>query len=450
MNFKDRGFYIKLLAIALPIALQNLISSSLNMVDTLMIGRLGEIEIASVGLANQFFFLFVLLLFGINSGVSIFTSQFWGKGDTSNIRKVLSLAIILGGGLSAAFAAGALFFPQLILRIFTNDAEVIKLGASYLRIVSVSYIFTAFSFAFSFTLRSIGNAKLTMFVSTISLLTNTLLNYLFIFGFGNIPSMGVAGAAIATLISRAIEMLLIIFYVYNYQKELAIRRLKDFKHSKTFVIRILNTTIPVILNEGFWALGMTMYSISYARISTEAIAAVQITNTVQSIFMVVSMGLGNACAIMIGNVIGAKEETKAIEYAGRFSVLGTLAGFVIGILMFIASPLIIGFFNISPQVQFNAQRILYIIAFFMAFKFFNTLLIIGILRSGGDTKFSMFLEMGSVWLYGVPMAFIGAHVLKLPIYWVIALVSFEEIIKGIVGIYRVLSKKWVKNVIETM
>ncbi|MBM7614471.1 MATE family efflux transporter [Alkaliphilus hydrothermalis] len=449
-NIMDRTFIKRMLTIALPISLQNLIFSSLNMVDTVMIGRLGEAEIAAVGLANQYFFILNLLLFGINSGGAIFTAQFWGKKDTSNIKRVLGITLILGGGLSILFAVLAFFNPEFLLRIFTKDRTVIGLGSKYLRIVSLSYFITAISFAYSFILRSIGQAKLPMVVSGVSLLTNTLLNYLLIFGNFGFPQMGIQGAALATLVSRGLEIVFLLTVVYR-QKMVLAGRIKELFHiSRNLFKRYIDTALPVILNEGFWVVGMTMYSISYARISTEAIASVQIANTVQSIFMVVAFGLGNSCAVMLGNSIGAKNEKEAIDYGFKFSILSVVTGILLGVLIFTTAPFILSFFNISDTVYQNAKYILMVISFFMTFKIFNTILIIGILRSGGDTKFSLILEMSSVWLYGVPLAFIGAHVLHLPIHWVVALVTSEEVVKAIFGVPRVISKKWVRNVVESI
>ncbi len=448
LNWKDKVFYRTMLAIALPIALQNLITSSLNMIDTVMIGRLGETEIAAVGLANQYFFIFVLLLFGINSGAAIFTSQFWGKKDVTNIKRIIGITLLMGGGLSLLFSLGAFLIPQLILRVFTDDVQVIKLGSQYLRIISFSYLITAISFAYSFSARSIGQAKLPMFVSVVSLFSNGLLNYVLIFGKLGLPMMGVKGAALATLISRFIETTLLLGIIYGQKMAIGGTFKEMLDISGTLFKRYIRTGLPVILNEGFWSLGMTMYSIAYARISTEAIAAVQIANTVQGIFMVVSMGLGNACAVMIGNILGAKEEDKAIDYAFRFSIVGPLIGLGLGVMLYFSAPFILSFYNISELVYGNAKNILQVMAFFISAKIFNTILVIGILRSGGDTTYSLFLEMSSVWLFGVPMAFLGAHFLKLPIYWVVAMVSCEEVVKALFGIPRVLSKKWVRNVVE--
>lgn len=450
MHLKDRNFYRTMLAIALPIALQNLISSSLNMVDTVMIGKLGETQIAAVGLANQLFFLFILLMFGINSGCAIFTAQFWGKKDIANIRRVLGLALVSGGSLSLVFACIAFFVPQFVLRLFTIDSLVIDLGSQYLKIISFSYLITTISFAYAFASRSIGQAKLPMVVSAVSLLTNTLLNYLLIFGNLGFPEMGVRGAALATVIARSVELILLLSIIYKQGDVLAgkIGELLDFEFD--FAKRVYQTAIPVILNEGFWALGMTMYSVVYARISTDAVASIQIANTIQNIFMVVAMGLGNSCAVMLGNEIGAGHKEKAITYGNTFILLGTLLGAAIGGFLALVSPYILQFFNVSQRVHESAYWILMIMGVTMAIRIFNTILIIGVFRSGGDTKFSLYLEMGSVWLVGVPLAFIGALVWKLPVYWVYGLISIEELIKAFLGFPRVLSKKWVRNVVEHM
>lgn len=448
--FKDKIFYKSMFAIALPIALQNLISSSLNMVDTVMIGRLGETEIASVGLANQIFFLLALLLFGTNSGASIFVAQFWGKRDVKNIHRVLGIGLVFGGILAFIFSLGAFFIPKPILQIFTKDQGVIHLGSQYLRIISLSYVITSINFAYAFASRSIGQAKLPMYTSAISLLCNTGFNYLLIFGNLGFPQMGVKGAALATLIARGIEMLLLLGNIYGKRDVLAGKVHEMLDVSRDFVLRIFKTATPVIINEGFWALGMTMYSVAYARISTEAIAAVQISNTVHQIFMVISMGLGSACAVMLGNQLGANQKEKAVAYANKFSILGPAAGVVLGVILFLSSPMILSVFNVSSEVYGDAKRILMVMSFFMSVKIYTTILIIGILRSGGDTKFSLYLEIGSVWLVGVPLAFLGALVWKLPVYWVVALVSLEEIVKAAIGVPRVLSKRWVQNVIEDM
>ena len=447
---KDKTFYKVLIGIALPITIQNLISTSLNMVDTVMIGRLGEKQIAAVGLANQLFFLFILIAFGTNSGASIFIAQYWGKKDTLQIRKVLGLSLLVGGTISLFFAAGAFFIPEFILRIFTEDGQVVLLGSQYLRIVSFSYLMTTVSFAYGFASRSVGQAKLPMYVSAASLLCNTLLNYLLIFGKFGFPMMGIRGAAIATVISRFLEMFLLLFIIYKKGDTLAAKFHEMLDFSKPFVLKFFRTTLPVILNEGFWSLGMVIYSIAYARIGTGAIAAVQISNTIQNVFMVLNMGLANASAVMLGNELGANKIDKAISYGYTFLILGPVMGIVFGAILYLTSPLILSIFKISESVYNDAFKIIIVMSIFMFVKIYNAIVIVGIFRSGGDTKFALVLELGSVWCIGVPLAFLGAFLWKLPVYWVVVLVSLEEVVKAVIGLPRVISKKWARNMVDEL
>ena len=448
--FEDKKFYKSILTIALPIAIQNLISNSLNMVDTMMIGKLGVTEIAAVGLANQYFFFFALILFGINSGAGIFIAQFWGQKDVKNIRRMLGLCLITGISVASIFTIGGFYFPQQILRLFLKNLDVIKLGSNYLKIVCLSYILNTISFAYAFACRSIGKAKVPMYASIIALLSNTFLNYILIFGNFGFPRMGVEGAAIATVLARVIELILILGLIYNEKGVLAARLHELTDLSMNFIKRYFKTATPVILNEGFWALGMVMYSAAYAKIGKTELASAQIANTIQSIFLVVSMGLANSTAIMIGNKIGAKKEKLGIVYAKRFSIIAPLAGAIMGMGLFLASPLILSFFNLEAKAYNDTRGILIVMSIYMAIKVFNTTMIVGILRSGGDTKFALFLEVGSVWLVGVPLAFLGALVWRLPIYYVVAIVSLEEILKILIGVPRIISKKWMKNVISSI
>lgn len=451
LMLKDKKFYKTLSSVALPITLQNLVMSSINMLDTLMITMLGDANIAAVGLANQVFFFFSLILFGVNSGSSIFVAQFWGKKDVKNIRKILGLALIICGGISIVFTIGALFIPELLMRIFTNEKDVIELGVKYLRIIGFSYLITAISFSFNTALRSIGQAKIPMFISMVALVINVVFNYLLIFGNFGFPEMGIRGAALATLISRTVEMTLVLFIVYRNGNALAAKFHELFDISKDFVYSYFKTATPVIINEFFWSLGTVMYSVAYARIGKEATSAVQISNTVQNIFLVVARGMASACAVMIGNKIGANKKETAISYARTFSILGPTIGVVLGVILYLLIPFIMTLFNnVSAEVYDYTIKLLIVIAFTMNIKTINGLLIVGIFRSGGDTRFSMYLEMGSVWLVGVPLAFIGALVLKLPVYWVSVLVIFEEVVKAAIGIPRMLSNKWVRNIVEEM
>ena len=359
--WKDKIFLKSMLSIAIPIALQNLITSSLNMVDTLMISSLGESSIAAVGLANQVFFFYALINFGINSGSSIFISQYWGREDIFSIRKILGLSVSLSTITGIIFTLGAFFFPEFIMGIFIKEPEVVKLGADYLRIVSLSYIITAIGFAYSIALRSTGRPKVPMMVSAISFVTNTVFNYLLIFGKFGFPQLGVKGAAWGTLIARIVEIIFILYIVYSTNGPLAASPKELLDWNKEFVNKYLNTISPVILNETFWSLGQVMYSIAYARIGKEATAAIQLTTTIQNIFFVLVRGLANACAVMVGNKIGAGDKEEAYEYAIQFLTLSTLIGLIFGVIMALTPDLTLKVFkNLEPNLYEITRKLLVI------------------------------------------------------------------------------------------
>ncbi len=444
--WKDKAFLKSMMAIAIPIALQNLVSSSLNMVDTLMISSLGKASISAVGLANQVFFFYILISFGINSGSSIFISQYWGREDVKSIRKVLGLALSISAFTGIIFTIAGFFFPEFIMSIFIKDAEVVKLGTEYLRIVSLSYLITAISFAYNVALRSTGRPAVPLQVSIISFLTNTFFNYVLIFGKFGFSAMGVKGAAIGTLIARIVEIVFILFTVYRSPGPLSATLKELLDWDTVFVKRYLKTTYPVILNEGFWSLGQIMYSIAYARIGVGATAAVQIVTTIQNIFFVIVRGLANSSTVMIGNKIGAGEKEEAYSYAIMFLSMATLAGVFLGVTMAVTPDLTLSLFrDLDPEVYLAASNMLVVMGILFAIRTFNATVVVGVLRGGGDTSYSMYLEMGSVWLVGVPLAFIGAIVLKWPVHWVMALISIEEIVKAVLALPRVLSKKWIRD-----
>lgn len=448
MNFfKDKIFLKTMLAIALPIALQNLITSSVNMVDTLMISSLGQTSIAAVGLANQFFFFYILIVFGINSGSSIFIAQYWGKEDVTSIRKVLGLALSLSGVVGAVFTVSALLFPQFIMGILIDEPEVIRLGSDYLRIVALSYIPTALAFAFSVALRTTGKPQIPMKISAISFITNTVFNYILIFGKLGIPAMGVEGAAWGTVIARFVEIGVVLYAVYCKDGVLAASIKELFGWNKEFFNKYIKTTYPVILAEGAWSLGQVMYSIAYAKLGEEATAAVQITNTIQNVFFVLVRGLANACTVMIGSKIGSGDEEGAYEYAKNFMMLSVLLGLILGTIQALTPRLTLMLFSgLDPGLYNASKNLLIVMGLTFVIKVLGATGIVGVLRGGGDTTFAMILDAGTVWVIGVPAAFIGALMLDIPVYLIYAMITIEELIKAILIIPRVISKKWIKNI----
>lgn len=445
--FSDKEFFKTFWKLAVPIAAQNLIASTLNMVDTIMVGRLGETEIAAVGLANQFFFLLNLLLFGIVSGSAIYTAQFWGKGDIPNVRRVLGLSLILGVSAASIFTLVGVMVPSKVISIYSADPKVIELGSQFLRVVSLSYIVTAITFAFSFALRSTGQARIPMLNSALALAVNTLLNVVLIFGMFGLPAMGVRGSATATVIARFIEVTVLLSIVYFTKHPIAAKLHELFDLSRDFIMRFLRTTIPVILNEAFWSLGVTMYSVAYGRMGTQVAASISIASTVERIAMVLFIGMGNACAVIVGNQIGSNNESKAFDYAKRFLVTGPILGVFMGAAVIFSSKSILSVYNVPEEVLTSAARVLFVIALMMPIKIYNMIMIVGVLRSGGDTKFSLIIDTAGVWLIAVPLAFLGGLVWKLPVHIVYSLIVIEEVFKFVFGVQRFVTKKWINNLV---
>lgn len=446
----DKSFYRPLLHLALPIAAQNLITSSLNMMDIIIIGQLGATAIAAVGLANQVFFLFNIILFGVYSGSAIFTAQFWGQKDIPNIRRVLGISLISGFSVAIIFMLIAFFIPHQVLHCFSNDPEVITQGGYYLRIVSLSYLMNAVSFCYAFILRSTGQVLLPVQVSLMAFGLNSILNYTLIYGIWGFPRMEIAGAALATLIARMVELVVILFVVYRYNMVPAAKIGEMLDLSKAFIKRFYQTTLTVIGNESLWSLGMTMFTVVYARMGTEVVAAINISSTIERVAMVLFIGMANACAVIVGNQIGAGQQKLALDYAKRLAILGPILGVFIGAFVYLTSGPVLGFYNVTPEVIHIASWVIIIFALSVPIRVFNLINIVGILRGGGDTKFCLFIDISGLWLIAVPLSFIAGLIWHFPPYFVYLLATLDEAFKLILGVWRLLSGKWINDLTDRM
>lgn len=441
--FADKDFLKKLLRLASPIMLQQFIFSSLGMVDTMMIGQLGDASVAAVGVANQVWFLVNLLYFGITSGSAIFTAQFWGKKDIPRIQQILGLSLavsLVGGGI---FTLIAIAYPEGVIRIYSADPQVIHLGGRYLRIIAISYMISAATYSFYVILRSIENVRLPMQVSLFALSLNTLLNYILIFGKFGFPELGVEGAALATVTARLFEVCLILILVYRQKSPLAARPVDLLKWDKIPLGKFFRTTIPVVITEVIWSLGTTSYNVIYAHISTEAIAAYTMALSLDRLVFVVFIGFANACAIMIGNKIGEGENETASLFGKKFLLLGLISSVSLGLVMLLIKNPLLSLYEVSAETSRLARNILLVMIIFLPIRSTNLILLIGILRSGGDTTFAFFIDAGVIWTIGVPLAYLGAFVLGLPIYWVYLLALGEEIVKFTLGLIRFSKDRWI-------
>ncbi|MBR0600420.1 MATE family efflux transporter [Sinanaerobacter chloroacetimidivorans] len=448
IKIESKSLYKTLARVALPIALQSLIASSLNLVDSLMVGSLGETELAAVGLSSQLFFVHWGVLFGFASGSSAFMAQFWGKQDIGSIRKVTGFAVTLCFGISLFFFIPGMFFPDHVLRIFTDIPEAIFLGKGYVRIASICFLFVSITVPFTAALRTTQQTSVPLKISMLVFSTNTTLNYIFIFGKFGAPELGVHGAALATAISRSLELILILYVVFGRKNLIAGRLSEFFGWYRPLAAKILVTAIPVMINETMWSLGMATYNAAYGRMGVTEFAAIQASNTINTMFILAIFSLGDALLILVGQRIGMGEMDYAFALAKRLLRIGICVGAVSGALLIFSSQFIIRLFNFTPEGLHYALLIIAIYGTFMPLKVFNGLNIVGTMRCGGDTKCAMYIEVGSVWLIGVPMVFLGALYLQLPIYFVVLMAQTEEVVKGLICIQRFRSKKWLNNLVH--
>ncbi|MEM5775675.1 MAG: MATE family efflux transporter, partial [Anaerolineaceae bacterium] len=362
--------------------------------------------------------------------------------------KVLGISLMIGLLVSLVFLLIATVFPRTALSIYTKDPAVIEVGSGYLRQIGYFYPFWVVSYVFAMIHRSTRNVKLPIYVSILALGLKTTLNFLLIDGHLGFPALGVQGAAIATMISRTIEFTLIILFTYRGKTPLAATFSQFFQIDFSFLKRFFKTTLPVVLNETLWSLGITTYSAIYAHIGTESIAAYNISHTIDNLMFVLFMGVGNACAIMVGNTIGAGNEKLADMYAKRSLLVAVGTGVLVGLFQISIARGLLGLYNISDVSKTFAVSILTISGLALWVKGTNMIIFVGILRSGGDTRYGLLLELFSMWGIGVPLALLGSFVFHLPVHYVYLLALSDELVKASIGMRRVFSRRWINNLVQ--
>ena len=438
----SKGFYSSLVAIAIPISLQALLQNFVNMLDTIMIGRLGSVEIAAVGLGNQIFFILNMILFGITSGGGVFIAQFWGKKDLAGIRKSLGLMTLIAFVVSFIFTIVCLLIPNQLIRLYSPDPQVIQVGGAYLRFVCLSYVPTAISFSITLALRSTERVKLPLVCTSISLFTNLIANYLLIF----VAGLGVKGAAIATVISRIIELVILATWSYSHKYEICGKLKELLGFNRYFIVKFLKIAFPVIINETFWGLGTSVYNAIFAHAGTNAFTAYSITGTISQLTWVFCMGFGNGIGVLIGKKIGEKKIDEAKAYASRSLWFMPLIGICVGILLLPLSKLLPFFFNVEPEIIKTATSILMILIFMYPFNSFCMNWIVGVCRAGGDTVFSAVAEIVVLWCVSIPLGYVAAFVFHLSAPMIYLFFCSESIVKAIIGAIRVKSGKWLHEV----
>ena len=446
---RNPRFYEKVLAIALPVAAQQAINMGVNMMDTVMLGSFGEVQLSGSSLANSFYSFYTTLCMGIIGGCSVLVAQYWGAGDKPRVKQVFSLALRLAGLLGLIFALITWAFPAQIMSLFTSEQAVIDAGVRYLEITVFIYIIHGCSQVVSFLMRSVGKAQLGLIVSIVSFAVNLFANWVFIFGKFGMPRMEIAGAALGTLIARSAEFAVTFVYVLHVDKSLGMK-IRDFLKNPTLPIvkKYFTLGAPALISDGLLGLGNTSISIVMGRMGAAVVAANSVCQVIDRVFTVVIQGISNASSIVIGNTIGAGRKEEAMEQGQTFYLLSVIFGLVNGALVLLIGPFTLRFYNLQADTVIIAEQMMAAYGFITIFANIQSVMTKGVLRGGGDTKFLLKADILFMWIASIPLGIIVGPVLGGPGWLTIIALRIDYIIKSIWCISRLNSGKWIRNVYE--
>lgn len=432
--------------LAFPIALQNLVNTAVTTADVVMLGKVGEAALSSGSLAGQVQFVMSLMVFGMTSGASVLTAQYWGKKDIRTIEKVFSMTLCFALMAGMLFFLVSEFFPEQIMHIFSSEEEVIAGGAAYLRIVAYSYPISAFCTGYLYLMRSIERAKIGTAVFACSLVANVIMNAIFIFGLLGAPAMGVRGAALATLLSRCLEFALVLLYMWKVNRQVRIRKNYFFRWDTLLLKDFLVMSIPVVLNETLWGAGMSANAAILGQLGSPAAAANSVVRVIRELIMVMSVGLSAATAVLVGKAIGERKLSVAQTYARRMVCLSIGVTFLASAAMFCLRHTVAGALTLGPEAKEYLLFMLVILSVYSLCQSVTCPVIVGVLRAGGDTRFGLILEGSALWVGSILMGWIGAFVLHLPVKAVFVLLLLDEFIKLPFAAWRYRSKVWLRDV----
>ena len=442
MDERKRSLRKEIVRLALPIALQQFMTALVGACDAIMLGKLSQDAMSAVSLATQVTFVFNLFMFAFMAGENMFVAQYYGKGDYTGISQVFSLVTKICGCIAVVFLAGALFFPEQLMRILTNEETLIVLGSEYLRVIGISYVFSGIAQIFLAIMKNCGAVNMSTLINGVMVILNIVLNAVFIFGLSGFPKMGIKGAALATVLATVVQFLWSVGYV--------LCRIRAVKFSlksceKKLFGRFWQKTVPLLINNLAWGIGFSMYSVIMGHLGTDAVAANGIANISKNLVVCFCLGLGNAGSIIVGNRLGADRLQEAKEAGGTLTRTAIIAGVVSGLVLIALSPFITKMVDLTPTARGYLQKMLLISSYYIAGKSVNCMTIGGIFAAGGDSKFGMLCDSVTLWCIIVPLGCICAFILKLPVMVVYFVLNLDEIIKLPVVYKHYKKYKWIKN-----
>ena len=434
------------MALVIPMALQNLINTGVSACDVFMLGKVGETALSASSLARQVQYIMSLFLFGLTSGATVLTAQYWGKGDKKTIERILAMGMCMAVAVTAIFTLVSLLMPETLIRIFTNESEVIREGVKYLRIVAFSYIAIGITDVYLYIMRSVERIKVATAVYLSSLICNVILNAVFIFGMFGCPAMGIRGAALATLLARILELILVIGYAKIYNREILFR-MKYFFHMDSGLLKdFLVCAVPVILNEVLWGIANSASTAILGHMGSAAVAANSVAQVTKEMSMVVSFGISNAAAIYLGKTIGEKKYQHARAYAERFVKLSILLGIGSAVIILLSSQMIIMVMGMTPLTKDYLRFMMCVMAYYAVAQTLDETVIVGIFRSGGDTRFGLIIDLTAMWGCSVLLGAAAAFVFHCSVPVVYALLMSDELVKIPIIWGRYKNCSWIRNI----
>jgi len=443
---KDKEFYKNVARISIPIALQGLITTGVNMMDTVMVGAVGETELSAVSLANQFINIFHIFCMGIGMGASVLVSRYYGMKDKPALKKTVAIMLRLTLIMALLFCIATVLLPKQIMKIYTTESDIITLGIEYLRYSVISYFFLGLSLTSTIVLRNVGLVKIPLYTSIGAFFVNVGANYIFIFGKFGAPKMGVAGAALGTLIARIFEFIIICGYLFFKDKEIVFRIKDLFMKVGALWKEYIRISIPVLISDGILALGNNSVAMVIGRLGESFVAANAVTAVTQQLSSVMIQGFSQAGSIVTGHTLGQGDREKALRQGYAFLGIGIIFGFVAaGIITLINAP-IIAAYNLSPQTKSIAEQLMLSISIIIVFQATNSIMTKGVLRGGGDTKVLMAADNIFLWIASIPLGILAGLVLHLPAFWIYFALKIDQVLKAFWCVIRLRSGKWIKKV----
>lgn len=438
-------FYRQIFKLVIPIVIQNLLSAAVNSADIVMLNYVGQSSISAVSLAANYANVLFMVYYGLGTGATLICAQYYGKGNLKAIEAVEGIALRFSLVLSLIVSLIAFTMPQTMMRLFTNDPELIRIGASYLRVMSITYLCWGIIEIYLAVLRSIGRVTISMALNVMAFVLNVILNAVFIFGLFGVPKLGATGVAIATAISRVIELAACIV-VSLVSKDIKLNPKFMFIPNKLLSGDFVRLSLPALLNDVSWSVAFSMYSVILGHLGTDAVAANSLVVVVRNIGTVLCFGVASAGGILLGNVMGQGNIPKAKDYASRLMKLTVITGVIGGGIILMVTPFVLKFASLNDTAMYYLKYMLLINSYYVIGAAVNTSLIAGVFRAGGDTRFGLVCDTIDMWGYAVPLGFFAAFVLKLPVLWVYFLLCTDEFVKWPWVIKRYRSGKWAQNI----